>query len=249
MINLQRRVPLLTVLVCSNALLYGCGGDDGGSASASSSPPPVGAGPPESSLPPPTSSSPPSVRALPPPASANRAPVIAGSPPASITQGSAYSFAPEVSDADDNPLSFSVANLPRWATFDSRTGLVTGTPSVGDVGTYADITITVSDGWASTTLAAFDIDVVGTASGSATLLWNPPTQNTDGSPLTNLAGYRVYWGTSRNKYSNSVTIENPGLSSYVVDQLTPATWYFALTAINSLGAESGYSNIAAKTVF
>jgi len=66
--------------------------------------------------------------------------------------------------------------------------------------------------------------------------------------LTNLAGYRVYWGTSQNNLSNSVTIGNPGLSSYVVDQLTPATWYFALTALNSSGSESSQSNVASKQV-
>jgi hypothetical protein len=58
----------------------------------------------------------------------------------------------------------------------------------------------------------------------------------------------VYWGTSQNNLSNVVTLNNPGLSSYVVDQLTPATWYFALTALNSAGSESSQSNIASKQV-
>jgi hypothetical protein len=80
------------------------------------------------------------------------------------------------------------------------------------------------------------------------LSWTPPTQNTDGTALTNLAGYRVYWGTSQGNYTNSTTISNPGLSSYVVEQLTPATWYFALTAVNAAGAESSYSNVASKQV-
>jgi hypothetical protein len=141
-----------------------------------------------------------------------------------------------------------VTNLPGWATFDSSTGRLTGTPAAADVRTYGNITISVSDGSASASLATFSIQVVGTATGSATLTWNPPTQNTDGSPLTNLAGYKVHWGTSQGNYTNSATINNPGLSSYVVDQLTPATWYFALTAVNAAGAESSFSNIASKTV-
>ena len=66
--------------------------------------------------------------------------------------------------------------------------------------------------------------------------------------MTNLAGYRVYWGTTQGNYPNSVTVNNPGLSSYVVDQLTPATWYFVVTAVNSSGVESAHSNIATKTV-
>ena len=68
------------------------------------------------------------------------------------------------------------------------------------------------------------------ATGSATLSWNPPTTNTDGSPLTNLAGYKVYWGTTPGNYSSSATIMNPGIATYVVESLTPNTYYFAVTA-------------------
>jgi hypothetical protein len=84
--------------------------------------------------------------------------------------------------------------------------------------------------------------------GSALLVWYPPTQNIDGSALTNLAGYKVYWGTSVGNYTNSVTLTNPGLSSYMVERLPPATWYFAVTAVTSTGVESGYSNIGSKVV-
>ena len=80
------------------------------------------------------------------------------------------------------------------------------------------------------------------------LTWTPPAQYTDGTPLTDLAGYKVYWGTTPGSYTNSVTLSNPGLSSYVVDQLTPATWYFALTAVNTAGVESDLSNQASKRV-
>lgn len=162
--------------------------------------------------------------------------------------GNAYSFTPSASDPDGGTLTFSVANLPSWAAFDPATGRLTGNPSAADVGTYANITVSVSDGTGNATLPSFSIQVVGTATGSAMLSWTPPTQNTDGSPLNNLAGYKIYWGTTHGNYTNSVTINNPGLSSYVVDQLTPATWYFALTAFNSAGVESTFSNAASKTV-
>jgi hypothetical protein len=90
--------------------------------------------------------------------------------------------------------------------------------------------------------------VVATATASVTLSWTPPTQNTDGSALTNLAGYKVYWGTTQGSYPNSVTLNNPGLSTYVVTQLTPATWYFTMTALNAQGIESALSNAASKIV-
>lgn len=163
-------------------------------------------------------------------------------------QGNAYSFTPNASDPDGGTLTFGVANLPGWASFDATTGRVSGNPSSADVGTYANITISVSDGTANASLAAFSIQVVGTATGSAMLSWTPPTQNTDGSPLNNLAGYKIHWGTTQGNYTNSVVVNTPGLSSYVVDQLTPATWYFALTAINSAGTESTFSNVASKIV-
>ena len=163
-------------------------------------------------------------------------------------QGTAYSFAPTASDPDGNTLTFSVTGLPAWATFNTSTGRITGTPSAAQVGAYANVRITVSDGALSANLAPFNIQVVATASGSVLLTWNPPTQNTDGSPLTNLAGYKIYWGLTAGSYLNSVTVNNPGLASYVVDQLTPATWFFAVTALSASGAESPYSNVASKQV-
>ena len=88
----------------------------------------------------------------------------------------------------------------------------------------------------------------GTASGSAMLSWYAPTQNTDGSPYTDAAGYRIYWGTSQGGYTNSHTLNGVGLQTYVVESLTPGTWYFVVTARDSDGNESGYSNVAQKTV-
>ena len=221
-----RSIVLLVGVVGATLSIAGCGGDDG--EAAATTPPPGGSNP--------------------PPTGSNRAPTISGTPLTSVLQGTAYSFTPSGADADGNTLTFSVTNLPGWATFNSGTGRVSGTPSAAQVGTYSNIRISVSDGSASASLAVFNIQVVATATGSATLTWNPPTQNTDGSPLANLAGYRVYWGTSQGNYSSSVTVNNAGLSSYVVDQLTPATWYFSVTAVNAIGVESSFSNVASKQV-
>ncbi len=180
--------------------------------------------------------------------SANSAPTISGTPATQVMTSQAYSFTPTASDADGNTLTFSITNKPSWATFNTATGQLSGTPGAGDVGTYANIVISVTDGTANAALAAFSIQVVATASGSATLNWTPPTQNTDGSSLSDLSGYKVYWGTTQGSYPNSVTLSNPGLTSYVVSQLTPATWYFAMTALNSQGIESALSNATSKTV-
>jgi hypothetical protein len=121
-----------------------------------------------------------------------------------------------------------------------------GTPPA--IGAFNNVTITVSDGRASTSLAPFNLNVIAVASGSATLSWLPPTQNTDGSPLSDLAGYRIRFGTQSGDYANSVEVDNPGLATYVVDQLTPATWFFVVTALNDDGIESSFSNPASKSV-
>ena len=84
-----------------------------------------------------------------------------------------------------------------------------GTPTAADVGTYDNIVIRVGDGKTTASLPAFAVTVLAVASGSATLSWTPPTTNTDGSPLTNLAGYRVYWGPGAGNYTSSVTLNNP----------------------------------------
>jgi hypothetical protein len=123
-----------------------------------------------------------------------------------------------------------------------------GTPTVNDVGTYSNIVIRVSDGTTTSSLAAFSITVLGVGTSSATLSWVPPTTNVDGSRLTNLSGYRVYWGTASGSYPNSVTLNNGGLASYVVTDLAPGTYYFVVTARNSAGVESAFSNVASTTI-
>jgi hypothetical protein len=178
----------------------------------------------------------------------NRAPTISGSAPESVTVGSAYSFQPTASDADGDTLSFSISNKPSWATFNTTNGRLSGTPSASHVGTYSNIRISVSDGKTTATLAPFSITVNQISVGNATVMWQPPTTNTDGSSLTNLAGYRIYYGTSANSLSQTIQIPSAGATAYVVEGLAPGTWYFAVRSYNSAGAESANSNIVSKVV-
>jgi hypothetical protein len=183
-------------------------------------------------------------------ASSNPAPTISGSPAKSVTVGKAYAFTPTASDPNGNTLTFSIANKPSWATFSTSTGKLSGTPSASHIGTYSNVTIRVSDGTTTVSLPAFTITVSAASSspGAATLSWTPPTRNTDGSSLTNLAGYRIYYGTSASSLTQTITINTAGVSSYVVSDLSPATYYFAVTAFTSAGAESSRSPTVSKTV-
>ncbi len=181
-------------------------------------------------------------------AAANSPPVISGTPAASVMAGSAYAFTPTASDPNGDTLTFSIANKPSWASFNTSTGKLSGTPASGDVGSYSNIVISVSDGKTSASLAAFTIAVQAVANGTATLSWVAPTQRTDGSALTNLAGYKVYWGQTQGSYPNVATISNPGTTTYVIDNLGSGTWYFVMTAYDSSGVESSFSNAASKTI-
>lgn len=180
-------------------------------------------------------------------AAPNGAPTISGTPSTTVTVGAAYTFEPNGDDPDDDDLTFSIQGAPSWATFNASTGRLQGTPDAGDVGTYSNIRISVSDGEESDSLAAFSIAVNAIAMGSATLSWTPPAENTDGSTLTDLAGYTVHWGRQSGSYSDSVDV-NVGLSSYVVENLGTGTWYFATRAYNDDGLYSEYSNEASKTI-
>ena len=179
----------------------------------------------------------------------NKPPVISGTPPSSVKAGSAYAFTPTASDPEGKALTFSITNKPVWATFSTTTGKLSGTPSSAQTGTYSNISIKVSDGSLTASLPAFAIVVSSTTTtGSATLSWTPPTGNTDGSTLTNLAGYRILYGTSATALTRTLQVANPGVSRYVVENLTAGTWYFSVRAYSTSGAESTSSNTASTSV-
>lgn len=116
-------------------------------------------------------------------------------------------------------------------------------------------------GSAATSQAAADTGASATASsasaptapstagsGAVTLNWTAPTENTDGTPLTNLAGYDIHYGTEPGDYTQSIPVDNPGLATYVVDNLMSGTYYFSVSAVNSAGTESPLSSEVALTV-
>ena len=180
--------------------------------------------------------------------SQNSAPSISGSPDTAVLVGDFYEFAPSAEDADGDTITFTITNKPTWATFDAATGSLTGQPLLGDVGLYENITIIASDGTSSSSLPAFSIEVTQVALGSMSLSWTAPTQNDDGSALTDLAGYNIYYGTAPGNYTHEIQIDNPSVSTYLIENLLPKTYYIVATAFNSAGVESRYSSMATKTV-
>ena len=85
-------------------------------------------------------------------------------------------------------------------------------------------------------------------SGTATVSWEAPTTTTTGSVLTDLGGYRIYYGISENDLSQVIDVTGVGLQTYVVDNLGAGTWYFAVRAVTEVGVESPLSEIVSKVI-
>jgi hypothetical protein len=214
------------LLVCASvfALLSGCGGmGDGESATGSAPSQAVGTAVPAISL--------------------------SGTPPTSVVAGNLYVFQPTASTTGGTA-TFSVSGLPSWASLNSSTGEISGTPTSSNVGVTGDIIISASDGSATTSLAPFKIDVTaaGTGTGSASLSWTAPTSNTNGTPVTNLAGYHIYYGTNPEALNTVIDVPGANTTEYEISNLSSGTYYFAVAAYNSQGVDSADSNVGSKTI-
>ena len=230
---------LFSLLLCTAAITAcGGGGSSGGASTSSSS----GAAPSVSS-----STSPTAPATSPSAATASGAPTISGTPAGSISVSGKYSFVPTAADPDGDALTFTVQNKPAWAAFDAATGTLSGTPAASDINSYANIVISVSDGKNTVSLPAFAIAVTQVSNGNIVLSWTPPTQNMDESALNNIANYRIYYGTDPNQLDKMIVVDK-GATSYVVENLSPAEWHFAVSAVTTEAFESDLSNMVAKTV-
>jgi len=183
-------------------------------------------------------------------ASANQAPSILARIDDSARVGESFSWQPIASDADGDRLTFSAINLPPWASIDTNNGRITGTPAAHDVGIYESITISVADNARHvTTSQPFAITVVGEeAHGVASLRWETPSSKFDGSPLDDLAGYRILYGRNSDDLDHSVFISDPATTSYRIDSLANGVWYFAVVAVSAGGLEGPPTTIASKSI-
>jgi Fibronectin type III domain len=193
--------------------------------------------------------SPPAAGAPQPPVG-NLPPVtLEGTPPTSVTIGSTYSFEPTVS-ASSTVVTFKITGQPAWARFDMSNGALSGTPSTLDEGSTGHIVITASNATSTASLTPFTIQVkpARTGSASATVSWKAPTENTDGSPVTDLAGYHILYGPSPSELTSTVTVAGAASTTYEIGGLAEGTYYFAVVAYNSAGFESGQSDITNQSI-
>jgi hypothetical protein len=159
-------------------------------------------------------------------------------------EGTTVTLSGSADDAEDGDLSSSIM----WV---SDLDGVLGTGASIDVqltsGTHT-ITATVTDSEGSSEEQLVSLTINAT-SGVATVTWTPPTENTDNSPLTDLAGFKIYYGVDQNQLTETLVIEDPNATSWDISELAEnTTYYFAVTAFNSQGVESELSNIVSKTI-
>jgi hypothetical protein len=156
----------------------------------------------------------------------------------------------EIKNIGKGTLNWSASASEAWLTFSPTAGTTTTeidsiTVSANAAGMQAGsytTTITVTDPVASNSRVDIPVTLVLSApqSGTAELTWLPNTES-------NLAGYRVHIGTTTGNYLLPIDVGNA--TSHKLTGLSPGqTYYFAVTAYNTSGIESGYSNEASKSI-
>jgi hypothetical protein len=220
-------LPRLATLLAVTLLAAGCNDDVGVSQASTAAPAsstPNGSSPPAASV------------------------QLSGTPAASVTVGNAYQFAPAV--AAGGTVKFSVQGQPAWMAFNSATGALTGTPTASAEGSTGQITITGSNGTSSASIGPFVVHVnaAAAASGSAALSWIAPTHNTNGTVITDLSGYHIYYGTNADDLTTLIDVVGGSSTAYTVTGLSPGTYYFSVVAYNAEGMDSSDSNLESKTI-
>jgi hypothetical protein len=123
-----------------------------------------------------------------------------------------------------------------------------GTSSAGASSAATTPTTVADTGSTSGSSSSSTSPPASSSNSSITFSWVPPTENSNGSALTNLAGYKIHYGTASQDYTQVVAVNNPSLSRYVLDSLPNGIFYFAISAYNSAGVESTLSGEISATV-
>jgi hypothetical protein len=118
---------------------------------------------------------------------------------------------------------------------------VSGSQSVGPITQDTTYSLTCSGGGGNA------VAMTTVALREALLSWQAPTRNVDGTALTNLTGYKIYYGTSPRNYTQSVSVSGATTTQWTLS-LAPGTYYFALAAVDATGSESSKTNEVTKTV-
>ena len=184
----------------------------------------------------------------------NAPPTIVLAAVADAQVGATFNYQPVAQDPESDTLRFTAINLPSWASLDSTSGRISGTPGPTDAGVYESISISVADETHKVVTAPFSITVnpaenpAELGSGVASLQWEVPPSKVSGEPLDDLAGYRILYGRSSSDLDHSVLITDPAITSFQFSTLTSGVWYFAVVAVNASGLEGPPTTFATKSI-
>lgn len=82
----------------------------------------------------------------------------------------------------------------------------------------------------------------------ATLRWVAPTTRSDGSPLTNLASFKIYYGQALDQLTLVKSVSDPTSVQRVIQPLAAGTWFFGITVVDAAGLESALSAVVSKVL-
>lgn len=157
--------------------------------------------------------------------------------------GTAYSTT-LVASGGIAPYTWTIASgsLPAGLALDPG-GVISGTPTAAVAASFT-VRVTDSQGSPATATRALTL----TTTGSAQVFWTAPTLRDDTSNLTDLAGFKVYYGTSAGSLGNVQQVANPSATGVTISGLAAGTWFFAVTAYDSGNVESIRTTVVSGTV-
>lgn len=168
--------------------------------------------------------------------------LLSGTPTTVVSAKTRYSFSPSSYVQSDEGFRFEIANKPAWATFDPIWGRLSGLPTEQDIGETRDVSISLVSGDQRATLPPFTIKVAAPVAGVAakpprfvTLRWVPPSDNVDGTPLTDLAGYVLLLGSSPGDLRPLRTLDAQASPMAVLSDLPHGYNFISIRSYNRAG--------------
>lgn len=216
------RGSVLALVWSLTLIVAGCSGSSGGASAPADQGSVIRDDPPQETSPPPEEDVPP-----------------AGDPNVDLTASDSV-----VGAGESVQLSWSSENVSDCSASGGWSGDrgTEGSVAVGPIEESTTFTLTCS-GPGGNAVAMLSVSVLGVVS----LNWQPPTENVDGSPLQDLAGYRIYYGSQSRDYTEQLAVGDAGSTSRDLE-LVSGSYYFAMTALDADGNESVYSNEIVKVV-
>jgi hypothetical protein len=167
---------------------------------------------------------------------------------ASIASGTTQQYTATGTYSDGSTQNLTTATT--WSSSNAAAATISNAAGSNGLATGVAAGSTTIRATSGTVSGATSLTVTG--GGSATLTWNAPTTREDGSslnPATDISLYKIYYGTTSQSYTQTVSVTNPGTATITQTlNLAPGTYYFVVTDVDTQGQESAFSTEVSKTI-